>query len=187
LKIERLQIRISPFISRASASHDHIDMTVDGSVMGSGAVHANVNIPLQKDKIYQVKGSFTNLSLPTLNESAENLGGFHIESGILNHLDFTFSMDDDKSTGEIIGEYHELVIDKLKKDSKGNKKEDKFKSFILQTLIIPKNKDKSMPVSHRTGKVNYKRDSNRYFSHYMLHSLLSGVKASFKLGFLLPG
>ena len=96
-------------------------------------------------------------------------------------------MTEEKSTGEIVGEYHELVIDKLKKSTNGEKSKDKFKSFLLQTLVIPRNKDKSMPVGRRTGKVDYKRDPNRYFSHYMLHSLLSGVKASFKLGFVLPG
>jgi hypothetical protein len=187
LKIEKLEMKIKPFISHASSSHDHIDMSVDGSVMGSGTVHADVYVPLKEDKSYEVAGSFSNLSLTSLNESAENLGGFHIESGLLNHLSFTFSMTDEKSTGQIVGEYHDLVIDKLKKRSGPEKEEDKFKTFVLQHLIIPRNKDKSMAVAKRTGKVNFKRDQNRYFSHYMLHSLLSGVKASFNLGFLLPG
>jgi hypothetical protein len=63
----------------------------------------------------------------------------------------------------------------------------KLKSFELKKIIIPKDKDKSLPVSKRTGKVDYKRDKERYFSYYLLHSLQVGVKSSFSLGFLLPG
>ncbi|HXB96210.1 MAG TPA: hypothetical protein VNU70_13660, partial [Puia sp.] len=88
--------------------------------------------------------------------------------------------------GHIIGEYHDLVVDKLKENS-DEKKIDKMKSFALKKLIIPKDKDKSLPVEKRTGKVKYKHDPQRYFSYYLLHSLLVGVKSSFSLGFLLPG
>jgi hypothetical protein len=61
------------------------------------------------------------------------------------------------------------------------------KSFALKKFIIPRDKDKSLPEKKRTGKVDYKRDPQRYFSYYLLHSLLVGVKSSFSLGFLLPG
>jgi hypothetical protein len=64
---------------------------------------------------------------------------------------------------------------------------DKLKSFALKKFIIPRDKDKSLPEKKRTGKVDYKRDPQRYFSYYLLHSLLVGVKGSFSLGFLLPG
>ena len=64
---------------------------------------------------------------------------------------------------------------------------DKVKSFFLKKLIIPRNKDRSLPVARRTGKVDYKRDPERYLSYYMLHALLVGIKSSFSLGFLLPG
>jgi len=84
-----------------------------------------------------------------------------------------------------VGEYHDLVVDKLR--GKDKKKVDKVKSFFLKKLIIPKNKDKSLSVSKRTGKVDYKRDPQRYFSYYMLHALLVGVKSSFTLGRFLPG
>ena len=61
-----------------------------------------------------------------------------------------------------------------------------FASFMLRHLIIPLNKDKSLPEKKRTGNVNYMRDPTRFVSHYFLQSLLMGVKKSFTLGFLLP-
>jgi hypothetical protein len=94
-------------------------------------------------------------------------------------------MNEEKATGKIVGEYHNLVVDKLKGDDR--KKVDKVKSFFLKKLIIPKDKDHTLPESKRTGKVDYKREPDRYFSYYLLHALLVGVKSSFSLGFLLPG
>jgi hypothetical protein len=163
-----------------------MNMKVEGSLMGSGLVTAAMQFPLQKTGAYKVEGAFNDLDLTTLNASAENLGKLHIESGMLNKLSFQFNMNEEKSTGKIVGEYHNLVIDKLREKS-DEKKVDKFKSFFLKHLIIPKDKDKTLAESKRTGEVSYERDPSRYFSFYLLHSLLMGVKSSFSLGFLLPG
>jgi len=187
LKVLRMRISIAPFISHpVSGDPAFMNMKVEGSLMGSGTVTASMKFPLRKDSIYEVKGAFNELDLTTLNASAENLGRLHIESGMLNNLSFEFNMDKKKSTGKIVGEYHNLVIEKLREKS-DEKKVDKFKSFFLKHLIIPKNKDKTLAESKRTGKVDYERDPSRYFSYYLLHSLLMGVKSSFSLGFLLPG
>jgi hypothetical protein len=105
---------------------------------------------------------------------------------MLNSLTFQFEMTNEKATGKIVGEYHNLIVDKLKENS-NDVKVDKTKSFALKKFIIPKDKDKSLPEKDRTGKVENKRVPERYFSYYLLHSLLVGVKSSFKLGFLLPG
>ena len=186
LRILRMKVSISPFISHPTANDPaYMNMKVEGSLMGSGMVRATIQMPLRKGNNYLVEGAFQDLDLTTLNASAENLGKIHIESGLLNFLSFQFNIDEEKSTGKIVGEYHNLIIDKLKKSTE--KKVDKFKSFFLKHLIIPKNKDKSMAESKRTGKVSYKRDPTRYFSYYLLHSLLVGVKSSFSLGVLLPG
>jgi hypothetical protein len=151
--------------------------------MNSGLVTATTKMPLHKGDPYLVEGAFHELDVTKLNNPAENLGKLHLESGMLNSLAFQFEMNDEKATGKIVGEYHDLVVDKLKENSKV----DKMKSFALAKFIIPRDKDKSLPVGKRTGKVDYKRDPEREFSYYLLHSLLVGVKSSFKLGFLLPG
>jgi hypothetical protein len=187
LRIEHLRASVSPLINQPTKDDPaYMMVKSEGSLMGSGIVKASMKFPLRHDSSYVVEGVFRNLDLTTLNSSAENLGKIHIESGMLNDLSFQFAMNGDKSTGKIIGEYHNLVIDKLK-DKSEEKKVAKFKTFFLKNLIIPKNKDKSLAESKRTGKVSYKRDPNRYFSYYLLHSLLTGVKSSFTLGFLLPG
>lgn len=187
LRIVRLKGHITPLINHPTEGDPaYITVVTQGSLMGSGTVSSTMHMPLRKGDPYTVEGAFHDLDVTSLNPSAENLGDLHLESGLLNNLSFSFSMTSEKSTGKIVGEYHNLVADKLK--GKGAvKKTDKLKSFFLKHLIIPKDKDHTLPVAHRTGKVDYKRDPTRYFSYYMLHSLLVGVKASFSLGFLLPG
>jgi hypothetical protein len=185
LKIEKFHGTLSPLINHYKPhGQEYIEMHSEASIMGSGTVIANMRMPLDSTKDYLADGSINNLDLTTLNSSAENLGGFRIESGILNSLSFHFDLSNEKSTGKIIGEYHNLIADELKKNSKDI---DKFKTFALQKIIIPKNKDKSLAVSKRTGNVDYKRDPTRYPSYYLLKSLLKGIKSSFKFGFLLPG
>lgn len=163
-----------------------ITVTTQGSLMGSGIVKATTRMPLHKGASYEVEGAFHDLDVTRLNNPAEHLGQLHLESGMLNQLDFQFEMGDERATGKIVGEYHDLVVDKLK-EKDGQLKKDKLKSFALKKLIIPRDKDKSLPIAKRTGKVENKRVRERYFSYYLLHSLLVGVKSSFSLGFLLPG
>lgn len=114
--------------------------------------------------------------------SAENLGKFHIEPGLLNELDFHFTATEKKATGQIIGEYHDLVIDKLTSKQE-EKKIAKVPSFFLKYLIIPKNKDKSMDVSRRTGKISYNCDPTRFMSYYFLKGFIRWYKIRFCLGF----
>lgn len=187
LKIYRLHGTLEPLINHPRAGDPaYLTMRMEGSLMNSGTVTATTYLPLHKGDPYKVVGAFHDLDVTSLNNPAENLGSLHLESGMLNSLDFQFNMTEEASTGQIIGEYHDLVVDKLKERG-DEKKVDKMKSFALKKFIIPKNKDKSLAVKKRTGKVKYKRDQERYFSYYLLHSLLVGVKSSFTLGFLLPG
>jgi hypothetical protein len=187
LKIVRLSGSLSPLINHpVEGDPAYLTLVSEGSLMGSGTVMATTKMPLRKGDPYRVEGVFHELDVTKLNPSAENLGGIHLESGILNTLAFQFDMTAEKSTGKIVGEYHNLVVQKLK-GLKGPKKVAKVKSLALRAFIIPLNKDRSLPESKRTGVVDYKRDPSRQFSYYLLHSLLVGVKKSFSLGFLLPG
>lgn len=186
LRIERVNAIATPLINHPISSDPaYITMQVKGSIMGSGTVHGTIIMPFQKNKAYHIKGAIEKLELTKLNSSSENLGKIRIKSGFLDFLSFDFMMTDKRSTGKIIGAYHRLIIQQLKKHTDEKNVAD-FASFMLRHLIIPLNKDKSLPERKRTGLVSYPRDPTRYVSHYFLQSLLMGVKKSFTLGFLLP-
>jgi hypothetical protein len=186
LKIERIRASLSPLITHPTASDpSYVTMKVVGSIMGSGVVHGTIIMPFQKNKPYRIKGAIERLELTKLNSSSENLGKIRIKSGFLDFLSFDFTMTEQRSTGKIIGAYHRLIIQPFKKHTEEKNVAD-FASFMLRHLVIPLNKDKSLPERKRTGLVNYQRDPTRFVSHYYLQSLLMGVKKSFTLGFLLP-
>ena len=174
LKIFRLHGTVKAMTNRpVEGDPAYITVFTEGSLMGSGSVNSTIKMPLHKGVPYHVEGAFHELDVTKLNPSAENLGNIHLESGMLNSLAFRFDMDEERATGNIVGEYHDLVVDKH--------------PLFLTKLIIPRDKDHSLPLSKRTGKVDYKHEPDRNFSYYMLHALLVGVKSSFSLGFLLPG
>ena len=102
-----------------------------------------------------------------------------------NKLEFQFIATEEKATGKIVGEYHNLVIDRLKIED-GEKQIAKVPSFFLKHLIIPKNKDESLDIAKRTGKIDFDRDPTRIVTLYFLKALLDGIRASFDLGFVLP-
>jgi hypothetical protein len=186
LKIEKLKLSLSPLINHPLPSDPaYITMNVQGSIMGSGTTHGVIMMPLQKNKPYYIKGAIERLELTKLNSSSENLGKIRIKSGFLDFLSFDFTMTEQRSTGQIIGAYHHLIIQQLKKHTEEKNVAD-FASFALRHAIIPLNKDASLPERKRTGKVDYQRDPTRMVSYYFLQSLLTGVKKSFTLGFLLP-
>ena len=186
LKIEKINLSVSPLINNPVPSDPaYMTMKIEGSIMGSGTTHGVIMMPLQKNKPYYMKGAIERLELTTLNSSSENLGKIRIKSGFLDFLSFDFTMTGQRSTGKIVGAYHRLIIQQLKKHT-GEKNVADFASFALRHAIIPLNKDASLPERKRTGKVDYQRDPTRMVSYYFLQSLLMGVKKSFTLGFLLP-
>jgi hypothetical protein len=182
LRIQNMHVSISPFINHPQGSDlRYMHVYTTASLMGSGSITAMIDMPL-KQNIYRVKGAIQNLDLTTLNSSAENLGKFHIQSGILNNLLFNFSFTAKKSSGKIVGEYHDLIVQKLNK----KRKEALLPSLALRYIIIPKNKGKSKPVAKRTGRIDYTRDDTRFISFFLVKSLLTGIRSSFTFGFLLP-
>jgi hypothetical protein len=137
LRIEQLNISMSPVLNHPYKNDPvYSDTYVEGSIMNAGAIKASIRAPL-RENIYYIKGSIKNLDLPQLNPSSENLGRFHIESGILNTLVFQFTATEEKATGTIVGEYHDLVIDRLK-DKNGEKKSCKSSYFLFKKSYYPR-------------------------------------------------
>jgi hypothetical protein len=185
IKLEHLSMTMKPFINHPTKGSAFITSNVQASIMGAGNIQATINLSVLNGSS-QIKGAINDLNLPAMNPSAENLGEFHVQSGVLNRLDFQFTATNTKATGEIVGEYHDLVIDKLKYTEHGLEKA-KLPSFLLHHIIIPKDKDASLDIKKRTGKIDYDRDPTRLVTFYYLKALLDGIRDSFTLGFVLPG
>ena len=186
MRFEKVSVTAQHVYNHPVNDSDFIDLKTGASLMGSGSMSSTTHIPLVPGKNYLVKGEIKNMDLSTLNASTVNLSLIRILSGKLNSLTFRYIMSHEKATGEIIGDYSNLRIEKLKLDSKNNKVKASFETFLQKTFVIPENRDKSVPIDKRTSKVDCQRDSTRFFTAYLTAALLSGVKNSFALGFLLP-
>ena len=184
IKLENVNITMKPLKNYATKTNSSINSFVKASIMGAGNIEANINLSMTNGNSH-IKGAIDELHLTAMNPSAENLGKFHIESGVLNRLDFEFTATNTKASGQIVGAYHDLVIDRLKLTKNGLKKAS-TPSFLLHKIIIPKNKDISLNVKHRTGKIDFERDPTRIVTFYYLKALLDGIRDSFTLGFVLP-
>lgn len=184
IKLENLSVTMKPFINRATENNKAVISYVKASIMGAGNIQATIDLSLLTGNS-KIKGAISKLQLTAMNPSAENLGRFHIQSGMLDFLSFDFTATDVKATGQVVGEYHDLVVDRLKLTKKGLKKA-KLPSFLLHKIIIPKTKDASLDVSKRTGKIDYDRDPTRFITFYYLKALLGGIRDSFAFGFVLP-
>jgi len=186
LRFENITANFSPFINHPLASDPaYTIMNVRCAIMGSGFLTGTIKMPPRAGKPYHIEGVVEKLDLAKLNSSSENLSRLRIKSGHLDYLYFNFFMTDKQSTGKIIGAYHKLVLQQLKKRTE-ERKVAVFPSLMLRRLIIPLNKDQSMPEKKRTGKVTYARDPTRFILYYFWQSLLTGIKSSFTFGFLLP-
>ena len=184
IKITGINIGMHPFFNNAYKGHTTLTASVKGNIMSAGLIHANIDLSLLTG-IQNIKGAIEELHLTAMNPSSENLGKFHIESGILDQLNFSFSAGSKKASGEIIGVYHDLVVERLKvKD--GELKKAAVPTLALKAIIIPKNKPASMSVKRRTGKIDFDRDPTRLITFFYLKALLDGIRNSFSLGFLLP-
>jgi len=154
-------------------------------LMGAGQISNKLFIPMNGQDYY-VKGHISKLDLKAINETTEKTSLIHVESGMLNDLFFEATLGKTKATGTLVSDYNNLRIEQMKMNDDGTTKTAAFKTFFEKTFIIPVDRDASLPVADRTAKIECERDPTRYLTFYVTDALLSGVRNSFKLGFLLP-
>ncbi|MGC3943496.1 MAG: DUF748 domain-containing protein [Chryseolinea sp.] len=173
---DHLQANVTKVTNRdLYPGHMQSVLHVSSRVMRNGAINVDFTLPYDKAQIYNARGRISNLRLETLNPILESLAFIRVESGRLNALDFNFSYDDYKSTGNILVNYENLKVTGLAKDKEAKEKD--FKSFVLN-LFVKKDKDKEVPLEKRSGKIDYERDRRRAIFNVWVKSLFSGVKSS---------
>ena len=166
----------------AQADH-HIDLDVRSRLMGSGLLEARFDLPLDpSSRTYRAEGALSDFDLTTLNPALENLAMVKIESGIMNRLEFAFGYNATASNGSLEIRYEDLKIISLK-EKESRTVIDKFKTFLLNTFLIRKNKDEKLAKDKRIGKIDFQRDPNRSIFNYWWNSVFSGIKSSYRLEF----
>ena len=95
-------------------------------------------------------------------------------------MDFHFTYDKRESNGEVNLNYNDLKIASLtEKESKTAV--DKFKTFLLNTFIIPKKKNQTTSSREGKGTIQFTRDTKRSIFNYWWKSLFTGIKSTYGL------
>lgn len=105
-------------------------------------IQIKIDVPNKNDPMY-VDGSVTNMSFIKVENMIKNLFGIEVNTGYIDLLEFHYVANDDISIGEVVFDYHNLLLDLKKEDRKEGegdekvyKKESKhFLNFIVQEAV----------------------------------------------------
>lgn len=163
-----------------SVLSDHIDLDVETRFMDSGLLKVSFDFPFNNGECNSAKGSLSDFDLVTLNGLMKPLAKMSIESGHMKSMTFDFSYDEYYSTGEVELNYTDLKILSLT-EKQSKTAVDKFKTFLLNTFLIPRKKDETTAAEKRKGNIGVARDPKRSILNYWWKSVFSGVKSSYGL------
>ncbi len=150
-------------------------LTAECRVMNSGVLNATFKLPLNSTMNYEASGSIRNMNLTSLNPALGYLTHMEIRSGILNDLRFTFSYNDNTSTGEVLLNYSNLKLRVLNQDGSSI---HKVLSGVINA-VVRSDKDKTVDKSKRTGVINIERDKKRFVFQLWWQSILNGLQSTF--------
>jgi hypothetical protein len=163
-----------------SSLNDHIDLDVETRFMDSGLLKVSFDFPFNNGKSNTAKGSLSDFDLTALNSIMKPLAKMSVESGHMKSMTFDFNYDEYYSTGEVELNYTDLKILSLT-EKQSKTAVDKFKTFLLNTFLIPRKKDKTTAAEKRKGNIGIARDPKRSILNYWWKSVFSGVKSSYGL------
>lgn len=151
-------------------------MQTTTTVMGKGELKAKFTFPMdQQNGFHTIEGSLTDLPATALNAVTEKIAYVRAESGYIHSMNFSMTLTNDASAGELTMDYENLKISVLGKNSDGTQKTKGLKSFLANALKI-KNSNHEKPL--RKGTITFERDKSKSAFNYWWKSLLSGMKES---------
>jgi hypothetical protein len=180
-------------VDNRPAPDKEITLIADGSFMGEGRVHLKATFPTNPAKRHHVSGTIERFDLKNLNTILEPILMVRAEEGFLDKLTFSFSANSSHAQGKMSMDYRDLKLVSFRsKPKKGliqklfDTDDDKvqkagFKTFIINTFIIRKDRDKKQPFESRSGTIDFDRNKSKYIFNYWWKAVGSGVKSAYKI------
>jgi hypothetical protein len=154
------------------------DLQAKGLLMGKGklSVHLKSKI-FDPQNLFSLEGSLTSMDIKALNPMLENNAFVSALSGTINSMDFNFSANNTKATGNLAVRYNDFNLKVLNKESQeSNTKKAGLKSFVANVIVVDSNPIPGKDV--RIGVIDYNRDPEKFVFNYCFKSILSGIKTS---------
>jgi hypothetical protein len=146
--------------------------------MGKGKVNLTLKARIfDNQNTFAMNGSLSGMQASELNPILEKSASVSITSGKINNMNFSFSANNKKATGNMNLLYEELKFEVMDRQTgETNAILEKVKSLIANIIVIESN---PMPGEEvRLGIIEYERDPERYFFGNFFRSLLSGIKTT---------
>ncbi len=155
-----------------------LEIKADALLMGKGKMTISLKGRLyESDNTFSLNGTLSNLEAKELNPILEKSAFIYATSGKIDAMNFRFTANNTKATGELTMLYNGLDITvKNRKTDDTTAFRERFISFIANRRILDSN-----PVGNenvRVGIIDYERDPERFIFHYCFNSILSGITTS---------
>lgn len=128
-----------------------------------------------KEGRFTLKGSLGGMQATDLNPLLEPIALVKIETGAIDHMNFTVYGNDYGANASVVILYNNLRISLLKKEKETKVIEKRpLASFAANLLVQNDNPGRNGKL--RVGTVQYKRDTTRSFFNLVWKSIFAGVK-----------
>jgi uncharacterized membrane protein (DUF485 family) len=155
-----------------------LELKADALLMGKGKMTILLKARLfDRNNTFSINGTLSNLEANELNPILEKNAFVYATSGNIDAMNFSYTANNTKATGEMTMLYHGLDVtikNKQTDDTTGFR--ERFISFIANGRILDSNPIRDKKV--RVGIIDYERDPERFLFHYCFNSILSGITSS---------
>lgn len=155
-----------------------LELKADALLMGKGKMTILLKGRLfDRNNTFSMNGTLSNLEAKELNPILEKNAFVYATSGNIDAMNFSYTANNTKATGEMTMLYHGLDVtikNKQTDDTTGFR--ERFISFIANRRILDSNPIRDKKV--RVGIIDYERDPERFLFHYCYKSILSGITSS---------
>jgi hypothetical protein len=156
----------------------YFELNANALLMGKGQLFISLKARIfDKQNTFAINGTLAGMEASELNPILEKSASISITSGKLNTMNFGFSANNTKATGNMKLLYEGVKFDIMNRQTgKTTAFKEQLKSLIANIIVIESN---PLPGEEaRPGIIEYERDPERYIFGYFFRSLLSGIKTT---------
>lgn len=156
----------------------YIQLHAQALLMGKSKLAVSLKARLfDSNNSFSFNGALSGFEAEALNPILEYSASLYITSGKIDALNFNFTANNTRATGNMALRYHGLDIAvKNKQTDDTTALKERIISFIANNMILNSNPLPGREV--RQGIIDYERDPERFVIGYVFKSMLSGMEST---------
>jgi len=156
----------------------YLELNANALLMGKGKVNLSLKARIfDNQNTFAMNGTLSGMEASELNPILEKSASITINSGKINTMNFVFSANNKKATGNMNLLYEGLKFDVMNRQTgETTALKEQLKSVIANIIVLKSNPMTGEEV--RAGIIEYERDPERFLPGYFFRSILSGMKTS---------